>query len=107
MKFLLHISAALLAVLAFSSCATQTPRSRIANNPAQFNRLPEKHKHLVEQGQITKGMSPDAVLLASFRERGIVVGRPFPPLLDYLRVSIGSEEEMALFVNAFREILAA
>jgi hypothetical protein len=64
MKFLLHISAALLAVLAFSSCATQTPRSRIANNPAQFNKLSTKHKQLVEQGQICKGMSPDAVLLA-------------------------------------------
>jgi hypothetical protein len=64
MKVLLHLAAAALAALAFSSCATQTPQTRIANNPAQYNRLPEKHKRLVEQGQLTKGMSPDAVLLA-------------------------------------------
>ena len=40
-------------------------------------------------------------------ERGILVGRPFPPMLNHLRVSIGTEEEMALFVAAFREIFAA
>ena len=64
MKNLLHLATAALAVLAFSSCATQNPQARIANNPAQFNNLSEKHKQLVEQGQIAKGMSPDAVLLA-------------------------------------------
>jgi hypothetical protein len=64
MKSLLHLAAAALVALTFSSCATQTPQSRIANNPAQFNKLPEKHKRLVEQGQISKGMSPEAVLLS-------------------------------------------
>ena len=41
---------------------------------------------------------------AQFRERGVAVGRPFPPMLDYLRVSIGNENEMARFMTAFREI---
>ena len=41
---------------------------------------------------------------AQFRERGVLVGRPFPPMLTHLRVSIGTEEEMIRFVTAFREI---
>ena len=40
----------------------------------------------------------------AFRRRGVAVGRPFPPMLDYLRVSIGTEEEMGRFASAFQEI---
>ena len=47
---------------------------------------------------------PAREVRAAFRERGIVVGRPFPPLLEHLRVSIGSEAEMAAFMDAFRDI---
>lgn len=43
---------------------------------------------------------------AQFRERLVAVGRPFPPMLDWLRVSIGTEEEMARFMTAYREIFA-
>jgi hypothetical protein len=64
MKCFLQISGAVLAAVAFSSCASPTPQSRIAQNPAKFNSLPDKHKQLVEQGQLARGMSPDAVLLA-------------------------------------------
>ncbi len=42
--------------------------------------------------------------IAAFREKNILVGRPFPPMLNHLRVSIGREEDMAKFLVAFKEI---
>ena len=42
-----------------------------------------------------------------FREKGVLVGRPFPPMLDYLRVSIGTREEMDRFLVAFHDIFPA
>lgn len=42
-----------------------------------------------------------------FRERGVLVGRPFPPMLEHMRVSIGTEEEMDRFMNAFEDVFAA
>ncbi len=41
---------------------------------------------------------------AAFRERDIAVGRDFPPMLDYLRVSIGTEDEMDRFLAGWGEI---
>jgi len=46
-----------------------------------------------------------APIRQAFRERGVAVGRDFPPMLDHLRVSIGSEEEMGRFMNAFEDIM--
>ncbi len=40
--------------------------------------------------------------IVRMRERGIRVGRPFPPMLDYNRVSIGLPEEMERFAEALR-----
>ena len=44
--------------------------------------------------------------LRSYRERmleaGIRVGRPFPPMLDYNRISIGLPEEMSRFAETLR-----
>ncbi len=45
-------------------------------------------------------------VIQSFRQRGILVGRPFPPMLEHLRVSVGSADEMARFTGAFKEIMA-
>ncbi len=39
---------------------------------------------------------------ARMQERGIRVGRPFPPMLQYSRVSIGLPAEMETFVEALR-----
>jgi histidinol-phosphate aminotransferase len=50
---------------------------------------------------------PAKPVIKEFRQRGILVGRPFPPMLDYLRVSVGNADEMARFVAAFKEILPA
>jgi len=46
-----------------------------------------------------------APIRQAFRERGVAVGRDFPPMLNHLRVSIGTEEEMGRFMNAFEDIL--
>jgi histidinol-phosphate aminotransferase len=43
-------------------------------------------------------------VIQEFRQRGILVGRPFPPMLQHLRVSVGSDEEMDRFLAAFKEI---
>jgi histidinol-phosphate aminotransferase len=42
-----------------------------------------------------------------FRARGILVGRKFPSLPNWLRVSIGTREQMTEFVAALREIVPA
>jgi histidinol-phosphate aminotransferase len=47
-----------------------------------------------------------AVYNERMREAGFLVGRPFPPLLSYSRVSIGRVEEMTAFVAALREFRA-
>ncbi|HIF38478.1 MAG TPA: aminotransferase class I/II-fold pyridoxal phosphate-dependent enzyme [Gemmatimonadetes bacterium] len=39
-----------------------------------------------------------------FRKRGVLVGRAFPPLLQHLRVSIGTPDEMDRFMVAWKEI---
>lgn len=49
--------------------------------------------------------TPVAPIRQAFRERGVAVGRDFPPMLDHLRVSIGTEDEMGRFMNAFEDIM--
>ncbi|MEO6212377.1 MAG: histidinol-phosphate transaminase [Vicinamibacterales bacterium] len=44
-----------------------------------------------------------APVIEAFRAKGILVGRPFPPMVQHLRVSIGTAEEMDRFLKAFRE----
>lgn len=39
-----------------------------------------------------------------FRKRNILVGRPFPPMTEHLRVSVGTQDEMNRFMAAFKEI---
>jgi histidinol-phosphate aminotransferase len=46
-------------------------------------------------------------VIADFRAKGIAVGRPFPPMTQHLRVSVGTAEEMAKFMVAFKEIFTA
>jgi histidinol-phosphate aminotransferase len=40
------------------------------------------------------------------RQRGVAVARPFPPLLTYARITIGTMEEMTQAVAVFKEVLA-
>ncbi len=55
---------AILAGVGFSSCAPSTPQTRIAKEPEKFAALGRKEQELVQQGQISRGMSRDAVTLA-------------------------------------------
>jgi histidinol-phosphate aminotransferase len=42
-----------------------------------------------------------------FRKREILIGRRFPPMNEWLRVSVGTEDEMNRFMKAFKEILSS
>lgn len=48
--------------------------------------------------------------IKSFQEKmkdeGVIVGRPFPPMLDWARVTIGLPEEMAVCHAALKKVLA-
>jgi histidinol-phosphate aminotransferase len=46
-------------------------------------------------------------VIEEFRAKKILVGRPFPPMTDHMRVSVGTPEEMTRFVTAFKEIFPA
>jgi histidinol-phosphate aminotransferase len=46
-------------------------------------------------------------VIEEFRQKEILVGRPFPPMLEHLRVSIGTAEEMDRFMVAFKQIFPA
>jgi histidinol-phosphate aminotransferase len=46
-------------------------------------------------------------VIEDFRKKDIGVGRPFPPMTEHLRVSVGTPEEMNKFTAAFKEIFTA
>jgi histidinol-phosphate aminotransferase len=45
-------------------------------------------------------------VILEFEKRGVLVGRPFPPMMEHLRVSVGTADEMRRFMVAFKEIMA-
>ncbi len=49
---------------------------------------------------------PVQPVIAAFREKGVLVGRPFPPMLEHLRVSVGTPEDMKRFMVAFGEVMS-
>jgi histidinol-phosphate aminotransferase len=46
-------------------------------------------------------------VIEEFKKRGVLVGRPFPPMLEHLRVSVGTAEEMNRFLVAFKDIFSS
>jgi histidinol-phosphate aminotransferase len=46
-------------------------------------------------------------VIGEFATKKVAVGRPFPPMTKHLRVSIGTADEMARFMTAFKEIFPA
>lgn len=48
-----------------------------------------------------------APIIEQFRRRGILVGRRFPSLSTWLRVSVGTRKEMETFIAALRAIVPA
>jgi len=49
---------------------------------------------------------PVAPVIAAFEKRAILVGRPFPPMTEHLRISVGTADEMKRFMVAFKEIMS-
>lgn len=45
-------------------------------------------------------------LNAAMLEKGFRIGRPFPPLNDWCRISTGTLEEVALYNKSFKEVMA-
>ena len=45
-------------------------------------------------------------MIAAMRERNVQVGRVFPPMPNFMRVTIGTKPEMEAFVSAFREVMS-
>ena len=50
---------------------------------------------------------PVVPVIDEFEKKGVLVGRPFPPMIEHLRVSVGTPDEMSRFMVAFKEIFPA
>src|SRR5205823_13497759 len=48
---------------------------------------------------------PVQPVIEEFKKKGVLVGRPFPPMVEHLRVSVGTADEMSRFLTAFKEIV--
>jgi histidinol-phosphate aminotransferase len=46
-------------------------------------------------------------VIEEFRQKKVLVGRPFPPMTTHMRVSVGTADEMDRFMRAFKEIFPA
>jgi len=64
MKIIPLAVCSLCAALAAVSCSPSTPAARIAERPLAFDKLSDKHKELVQRGEIARGMDMSAVALA-------------------------------------------
>lgn len=49
---------------------------------------------------------PVVPVIEEFQKKGVLVGRPFPPMTEHLRVSVGTAGEMGRFMVAFKDIMA-
>lgn len=65
---------ALVAAITLVSCVPSTPQARIQQSPQMFARLSDKHKGMVERGQIERGMTQDAVYLAWGQPSNTIIG---------------------------------
>ncbi len=75
MKRKVILSALSVAVLFIAnSCVPSTPASRIAQNPALFERLSSSDKEQAQQGQVKRGMHKDGVLIAWGKPDGLSAG---------------------------------
>jgi histidinol-phosphate aminotransferase len=50
---------------------------------------------------------PVQPVIEEFRKRGVIVGRPFPPMTEHLRVSVGTTEEMGRLMTAWKSIFTS
>jgi histidinol-phosphate/aromatic aminotransferase/cobyric acid decarboxylase-like protein len=45
-------------------------------------------------------------LIQTLKQRNVQVGRLFPALPNYMRLTIGKKSEMETFLGAFKEVMA-
>ena len=50
---------------------------------------------------------PVVPLIQGLKQRKVQVGRLFPAMPNYMRLTIGKKAEMEAFLSAFREVTAA
>ena len=48
---------------------------------------------------------PVVPVIEEFQKKNVLVGRPFPPMTEHLRVSIGTADEMNRFMVAFKSVM--
>ena len=48
---------------------------------------------------------PITDVMQAMKEENVLVGRPFPPLLDWCRISTGTMDEMELFSKALKKVM--
>jgi len=104
-------SAVLAAALASLSDPGLVPRQRALLNDVRRSLVAE----MARQGRRTIPSQTNflmidvggdvAPVIKAFRERNILVGRKFPALPNWLRVTIGTPEEIRVFVAALQEIV--
>lgn len=63
-------------------------------------RVAESHANfvMIEVRRDSRGFAADCA------KRGVLIGRPFPPLTNYARVSVGTLPETQKFVEVFRDV---
>jgi len=49
---------------------------------------------------------PVRPLIDALNQRGVQVGRAFPTLANHMRVTIGKQAEMEIFLSAFRQVVS-
>jgi histidinol-phosphate aminotransferase len=90
------------------SAAMRAAVERNARDRAEFLRQAQARKIAVVPSQANFLMmhtgQPVREVIAHFRQRNILVGRPFPPMETHLRVSLGRPAEMQAFWKAWDQM---
>lgn len=90
----------------------QVPNGRRANSEAREFVTGELdtmgHKSIPSQANFIMFYCkrPVVPLIQALKQRNVHVGRLFPALPNYMRLTIGSKSEMETFLSAFRDLVA-
>lgn len=100
--------------------ATQALRDKAAMQAAKSKTIASRNKTMADLKALGYEVIPSQAnffmvglrrdvqpVIQAFREEGVLVGRPFPPMTQHLRVSVGVPEEMDRFLVAFKKVMAA
>ena len=105
--------AALVAATASVKDDAQVPNGRKLINEARAFTVQELDslgfKTIPSQGNfiMVDVKKPVTPLIAGMKQHKVQVGRLFPTLPNYMRVTIGKRDEMDAFLSAFRQVVAA